>query len=171
MKQLWFLFFQSLGDLIVNIYIFYQSAHQYVQLTPSKIILYYEFYKIGSIALLDPKGRFHYLNRAENEVIVIDSPTSEFSIESYICLFMKYICIIDNTMNPDIGMLNIKLVKSLRYLCKPAENKNTKCCILHYYTTRRQIQSQLLCCTICNMFLYSRCFALFHQEKDPIKIK
>ena len=79
--------------------------------------------------------------------------------------------IADASVNPDTGLFNVRLIKRLGHLCEPAENRNTKCCDLHRYATGRQIRQQLLRSSICNVFLCSSYFLLFHTERDPIKIK
>ena len=126
------------------------------------------------MALLDPTGKHYRLERfgnSINEESIASTQTEELSVESYDRNSTKCIRITDNTMNPDTGMLNVRLVKSLNHLCQPAEGRNTKCCALHRYATGRQIRGQLLRCEISNAFLCSSCFGIFHKERDPAKIK
>ena len=156
------------------------TAHKHIWLTcevddlNKKLISHYDFRKASSMALLDPTGKYHRLERfgnSRNEESIASAQTEELSIESYDRNSTKCIRITDNSMDPDTGMLNVRLVKSLNHLCQPAEGRNTKCCVLHRHATGRQIRGQLLRCDICNVFLCNSCFGIFHKERDPAKIK
>ena len=156
------------------------TAHKHAWLTcevddlNKKLISHHDFRKASSMALLDQTGKYHRLERfgnSINEESIASTHTEELSVESYDRNSTKCIRITENSMNPEYGMLNVRLVKSLNHLCQPAEGRNTKCCALHRYETGRQIRGQLLRCEICNAFLCSSCFGIFHKERDPAKIK
>ena len=104
-----------------------------------------------SMTLLNPTGKRHRLEmfgNSRNEESIASAQTEELSVESYDRNSTKCIRITDNSMDPDTGMLNVRLVKSLNHLCQPAEGRNTKCCALHRYATGRHIRGQLLRCEI-----------------------
>ena len=171
MKWWWSLFFWSLGNLLVNAFILCRTTHKYVWLSNKKVLSHYEFRKHLSMALLDPKGKYHRFNSGALGETLNLCDHEEMSAESCVRPSSKCLRITDASMNPDTGLFNTRLVKTLGHLCLPAENKNTKCCASHRCATGRQIRQQLLRCSICNVCLCSSCFSLFHSEKDPIKIK
>ena len=135
-----------------------------------KTLSHCDFRKSLAMALLDPKGYFHQLNNVAIGAVE-SSIAEEDSVVSYVRPSSKCSRITDASMNPDTSLFSIRLIKSVGHSCEPAENRNTKCCALHRYATGRQIRQQLLRCSICNVFLCSSCFPLFHTERDSIKIK
>ena len=123
------------------------------------------------MTLLDPKGKYYHFNSGAIGETLNLCNHEEISVESCFRLSSKCLRVTDTSMNPDTGLFNIRLVKSIGHLCLPTENKNAKYYALHYYATGWQIRQQLLRYSICNVYLCSSCFSLFHSEKDPIKIK
>ena len=171
MRCWWSLFCWSLGNLLVNAFILHRTAHKHVWLSNKKALSHYEFRKHLPMALLDPKGKCHHFNSRALGETLNSCDHEEMSAESCARPSGKCLRITDASVNPDTGLFNIRLVKTLGHLWLSAENKNTKCCALYRHATGRHIRQQLLRCSISNVHSCSSCFSLFHSEKDPIKIK
>ena len=67
-----------------------------------KLILHYGFQKASSIALLNPTGKYHCLERfgnSKNEESIISAQNEEISVKSYTRNASKCIHITNNSLN------------------------------------------------------------------------
>ena len=88
------------------------------------------------MSLLNLTGKYYCLERfsnSKNEELIASAKNEKISAESCTRNSTKCICIIDNLMEWDTSILNIRLVKSPNYLYQSVEGGNTKYCILHRY--------------------------------------
>ena len=136
-----------------------------------KIIPHYDFNSAIAMANIDQDGEHHDLlkfgkTKGKNMVCFDDA-----SVGSSTRTSAKCIRVTSNSLDPVKGSLNTRLIPHLNHLAQVPMNKKDECCALHRHFTGKQIRSQLLHCSICQVVLCSVCFYLFHAEASPEKMK
>ena len=85
----------------------------------------------------------------------------------------KAIRVNDRTLDPENGILNIRLVTELNHIPKgdDRDGVNTKCCALCRWATGKQLRASLMPCSVCDVNLCVSCYHVFHAESVVKKMK
>ena len=172
------------GNLNVNCFHLHTTAHKKVWLScndrnsQKNLHSHYKFQHATALALIDPEGKFHdvlsygSIKNFRNKRSATTNYVSASRVIETPRTSLQCIRVTDNTLNPDNGQLNIRLVKDLNHLPKPEKLADCKhkCCALHRYATGKQVRSRLICCSICNVYLCVSCYHIFHTTDAAKKI-
>ena len=187
------LFHWNYGDVNLNSFHIYQGANIDVWLVCSEkdkakhLYDHYELKKGSFMAMIDPEGRYHDVHKhgtikGQTVAPATVTPTKRSTEEAgmtaadfvtYIRTSTKSTRCTDATLNPNHGILNVRLVNDINHLPKDdtRSEMSGRCCALCRWATGKQLRARLLCCFVCNVHLCVSCYHLFHDMGDAKVLK
>jgi len=178
------LWYWGYGNVNNNALRTYESANIDIWLTCEKgskrqnLHDHYTFRKASCLAMIDPDGKYHDILsygtingfRQKRSATVAFKP---WDCVEYVRSSSKAIRVNDKSLDPENGMLNIRLVTELNHIPKADDRDgvSTKCCALCRWATGKQLRARLMTCSICHVNLCVSCYHIFHTESIVKKMK
>ena len=143
-----------------------------------ELLSHYDFKRACCLAYIDPEGKYHDMTKygKVKDFSRKRSATVAFKPEDcveYCRQSTKCIRVTERTLDPDSGILNIRLIKELGHLPTPDPRSESekKCCARCRWASERQLRARVLHCSICNVWMCVPCYHHFHMERNVTKLK